>query len=85
MTTTMVESQPNYSEVDMKKKSIVASKKQDELDAARWRAFLTASGVPFNQLTPTWWDAFDAQSDPSTASSVLVELVDVAMTQDNLK
>ena len=69
------------------KRAVVSKKVSDDekLNAKRWCAFLEASGVPFNQLTPTWLDVFDAQSDPSTASSVLVELVDIAMTQDNFK
>ena len=69
-----------------KTKTAVVSKKvsdQQILDAARWNAFIVASGLPYNQLTPSWLDAFDSQSDPSTASSVLVELVDIAMSQDN--
>ena len=70
-----------------KKKAVVSKKLTDEIvaNAARWSAFLSASGKPFEQLTPTWLDVFDAQSDPSTASNVLVELVDIAMTQDGLK
>lgn len=69
------------------KKAVVSKRVTDEiaLNAARWSAFLVASGKPFAQLTPTWLDVFDAQSDPSTASSLLVELVDIAMAQDNLK
>lgn len=69
------------------KRAVVSKKVSDteKLDAQRWNAFVTASGKPFEQLTPTWLDVFDAQSDPSTASNVLVELVDIAMTQDGLK
>lgn len=67
-----------------KKKSVVSRKVSDQQvkDALRWNAFLHASGLPYNQLTPTWWDVFDAQSDPITASVVLVELVDIAIAQD---
>lgn len=70
-----------------KKKAVVSRKVTDQqiIDASRWQAFVTASGLPYNQLTPTWLDAFDAQSDPSTASTLLVELVDIAMTQDEKK
>lgn len=70
-----------------KKTAVVSKKPSDEQikNSERWNAFVTASGKPFEQLTPTWLDVFDAQSDPSTASSVLVELVDIAMTQDGLK
>ncbi len=69
------------------RKAVVSKRITDDekLNAARWSAFLAASGKPFEQLKPTWLDVFDAQSDPSTASNVLVELVDVAMTQDGLK
>lgn len=67
------------------RKAVVTKRVSDQqiIDAARWQAFIAASGLPYNQLTPTWLDAFDAQSDPSTASTLLVELVDIAMAQDN--
>lgn len=67
------------------KRAVVSKKVTDQqiIDAARWNAFISASGLPYNQLTPTWLDAFDSQSDPSTASTLLVELVDIAMVQDN--
>lgn len=71
----------------VKTKTAVVSKKvsdQQIVDAARWNDFITASGVPFEQLTVEWLDFFSAQADPSTASIKLVKLLDIASEHDML-
>lgn len=54
-------------------------------DAKRWQAFIKASGLAFENVTDDWWNFFDAQSDPASASTELVRLIDIAIAQDEKK
>lgn len=66
-------------------KKVVVSKKvsdQQIIDAQRWNCFIAASALPFEQLTESWLDVFDCQSNPETASTELVRLVDIAIKND---
>ena len=51
-------------------------------DAKRWKSFIEASGVPYDQLTEEWLAFFDAQADLRSASTELVRLIDLAIAQD---
>ena len=66
----------------MKNKSVVVTKKQEALDASRWRAFLQASSTPYEDLSEDWYLFFDAQAEISTAQAELVRLVDIAIKND---
>lgn len=55
---------------------------QDALDSVRWKAFIKASGLPFENVTDDWWNFFEAQSDPASASTELVRLIDIAIQSD---
>lgn len=67
-----------------KKKAIVSRKVSDDQlqDAKRWNCFIAASSLPFEQLTESWLDVFDSQSNPQSASTELVRLVDIAIKND---
>ena len=67
-----------------KKKAIVSRKVSDDQlqDANRWNCFIAASSLPFEQLTESWLDVFDSQSNPQSASTELVRLVDIAIKND---
>ena len=69
----------------VKTKTAVVSKKvsdDEKLNAKRWVHFLAASSLPFEQLTDDWLEFFDAQSNPESASTELVRLVDLAIKND---
>lgn len=70
-----------------KKKAIVTKRPSAEQiqDAKRWTAFIEASGLPYDQLSEEWLDFFSAQSDPQSASTELVRLIDLAIAQDEKK
>lgn len=51
-------------------------------DAKRWTSFIKASGLSYEQLSEEWLDFFSAQSDPQSASTELVRLIDLAIAQD---
>ena len=67
-----------------KKKAIVSRKVSDDQlqDAKRWNCFIAASSLPFEQLTDAWLSFFDSQSNPQSASTELVRLVDIAIKND---
>lgn len=66
------------------KRAAVSKKVTDDekLNAQRWVHFLAASALPFEQLTEAWLDFFSAQSNPESASTELVRLVDIAIKND---
>jgi len=70
-----------------KKKAVVSKKVSDEQiqDSVRWRAFIKSSGTSYENVTESWWDFFDAQSDPASASTELVRLIDIAILKDQTK
>lgn len=67
-----------------KKKAVVSRKVSDDQiqDANRWNCFIAASALPFEQLTESWLSFFDSQSNPQSASTELVRLVDIAIKND---
>lgn len=69
------------------KKAVVSKKITDSqiADATRWQAFIKASGTSFENVTESWWDFFEAQSDPASASTELVRLIDIAILKDEKK
>lgn len=69
-----------------KKKAIVSRKVSDDQlqDAKRWNCFIAASSLPFEQLTDAWLDVFDSQSNPESASTELVRLIDIAIERDKI-
>lgn len=69
------------------KRPVVSKKLSDEekLNAARWTAFIKASGYSFRELTDEWLDFFSAQADPLSASTELVRLIDAAIEADSVK
>lgn len=72
----------------VKTKTAVVSKKvsdQQIVDAARWKAFIYASTLAYEYLSESWLDFFSAQSDPQSASTELVRLIDLAIAQDEKK
>lgn len=69
-------------------RKVVVSKKLSEqqiVDAARWKAFIKASGTSYENITEEWWAFFEAQSDPASASTQLVRLIDLAILKDEAK
>jgi len=68
----------------VKKKAVVSKRPSAEQiqDAKRWTSFVKASGLPYDQLSEEWLDFFSAQSDPQSASTELVRLIDFAIAQD---
>ena len=66
------------------RKAVVSKRVSDDekLNAQRWVHFLAASALPFEQLSDAWLDVFDSQSNPESASTELVRLVDVAIKND---
>lgn len=54
-------------------------------DAKRWDSFIKASSLPYEQLSEEWLDFFSAQSDPQSASTELVRLIDLAILRDEKK
>lgn len=69
------------------KRAVVSKKISDEekLNAARWTAFIKASGTPFLSLSNEWLLFFDAQSNIETAETELVRLIDIAIESDKIK
>lgn len=67
-----------------KKKAVVSRKVSDDQiqDANRWNCFIAASAIPFEQLTDAWLSFFDSQSNPGSASTEIVRLVDIAIKND---
>lgn len=70
--------------ITVKKKAVVSKRPSAEQiqDAKRWGAFIKAFGTSFENVTEEWWDFFEAQSDPASASTELVRLIDLAIAQD---
>ncbi len=64
------------------KKISPSDRLQDVLNAIRWTSFIKASGLPYDQLSEEWLAFFDSQSDPQTASTELVRLIDIAIQDD---
>lgn len=66
------------------RKAVVTKRisEDEKLNAARWSAFIVASGTPVNELTDEWYTFFDKQADVETASVELVKLVDKAIAKD---
>lgn len=67
------------------KKKVSVSKRpsaEQIQDANRWTSFIKASGLSYDQLSEEWLDFFSAQSDPQSASTELVRLIDLAIAQD---
>lgn len=66
------------------KKAIVSKRvsEQQIIDAQRWNAFVTASGLSFEELSESWLNVFDCQSKPESASVELIRLVDLAIQKD---
>ena len=67
------------------KKKVSVSKRpsaEQIQDANRWQQFIKASGLPYENLSEDWLEFFDAQSDPQSASTELVRLIDLAIAQD---
>lgn len=54
-------------------------------DSRRWDSFIKASSLPYEQLSEEWLDFFSAQSDPQSASTELVRLIDIAIAKDEKK
>lgn len=54
-------------------------------DSKRWDYFIKASSLPYEQLSEEWLDFFSAQSDPQSASTELVRLIDLAILRDEKK
>jgi hypothetical protein len=69
------------------KKAIVSKRPSAEQiqNAKRWEQFIKASGYSFKELTEEWLDFFSAQADPTSASTELVRLIDIAIAQDGKK
>lgn len=70
------------------KKKVSVSKRpsaEQIQDAKRWTSFIKASGLSYEQLSEEWLDFFSAQSDPQSASTELVRLIDLAIAQDEKK
>lgn len=67
-----------------KKKAVAYKRPSAEQiqDAKRWDSFIKASSLPYEQLSEEWLDFFSAQSDPQSASTELVRLIDLAIAQD---
>lgn len=66
-----------------KRVSVARRPSADQIqDANRWTSFVKASGLPYDQLSEEWLDFFSAQSDPQSASTELVRLIDLAIAQD---
>lgn len=68
-----------------KKKTVSVTKKtsvEDKLNALRWREFIRASGLPYEELSEEWLNFFSGQSDPTTAQTELVKLIDKAIQAD---
>ena len=66
-------------------KRVTVAKKttvEDKLNALRWESFIRASGLPYEELSEEWYQFFSGQSDPTTASTELVKLVDRAIEAD---
>lgn len=64
------------------KKASPSDRLQDALNVIRWTSFIKASGLPYDQLSEDWLAFFDGQSDPQTASTELVRLIDIAIQHD---
>ena len=67
------------------KKKVSVSKRpsaEQIQDANRWQQFIKASGLPYENLSEDGLEFFDAQSDPQSASTELVRLIDLAIAQD---
>lgn len=67
-----------------KKKAVVSKKLSDQqiIDSGRWKAFIWASTLAYEYLSEEWLDFFSAQSDPMTAGTELVRLIDRAIDAD---
>lgn len=71
-----------------KSKTVSVSKRpsaEQIVDARRWQACIKASGLAFENVTDDWWNFFEAQSDPASASTELVRLIDIAIERDEKK
>lgn len=70
-----------------RKSATVSKKITDEIvaNSNRWIQFIIHSGVRFEDLSDEWVQFFDQQAEISTASTELVRLIDIAITQDNSK
>lgn len=71
-----------------KSKTVSVSKRpsaEQIQDSKRWDSFIKASGLPYDKLSEEWLDFFSAQSDPQSASTELVRLIDLAIAQDEKK
>lgn len=69
-------------------RKVVVSKKLSDsqiVDANRWQAFIKASVLSYEYLTEEWLDFFSAQSDPQSAATELVRLIDIAILKDETK
>ena len=67
------------------RKAVVSKRVTDDeqlQNANRWNCFIAASALPFEQLTDAWLSFFDSQSNPQSASTELVRLVDIAIKND---
>lgn len=69
------------------RKAVVSKRvsEDDKLNATRWVAFIKASTLAYEYLTEEWLDFFSAQSDPQSASTELVRLIDIAILRDEKK
>ena len=69
-------------------RKVVVSKKVSDsqiIDAKRWEQFIKASVISYEYLTEEWLDFFSAQSDPQSAATELVRLIDIAILKDETK
>ena len=69
-------------------RKVVVSKKLSDsqiVDAQRWQAFIKASVIAYEHLSEEWLDFFSAQSDPQSAATELVRLIDIAILKDEAK
>lgn len=69
------------------RKAVVSKRPSTEQiqDAKRWDCFIKASSLPYEQLSEEWLDFFSAQSDPQSASTELIRLIDIAIERDEKK
>lgn len=69
-------------------RKVVVSKKitaSQIVDAKRWSEFIKASVIAYEYLSEEWLDFFSAQSDPQSAQTELVRLIDIAIALDEKK
>lgn len=69
------------------RKAVVSKRvsEDEKLNAARWKSFIYASTLAYEYLSEEWLDFFSAQSDPQSASTELVRLIDIAILKDETK